>query len=76
MNSENQDVKITPYARATDFHPIVRVLPKISRNSYCPIKNLKFKKCCGMSGQDYCNKAKENLQNYLNELSSKNDKSS
>jgi len=81
-NTENQgDKKITlpnsPYARATFFSPVVRVLPKISRNSYCPLNNIKFKKCCGASGQDYCTKAKENLENYVNELREKhNDKSS
>lgn len=67
-----------PYARGTDFSPVVRVLPKISRNSYCSLMNKKFKKCCGASGQDFCNKAKENLENYLNEIKEniKNDKSS
>jgi len=68
MNSDNIEIKITPYARATEFHPIVRVLPKIKRNSYCPIENKKFKKCCGASGQDFCEKAKENLEKYLNDL--------
>jgi hypothetical protein len=76
-----EDKRITlpdnPYARATPFSPVVRVLPKISRNSYCPLNNVKFKKCCGASGQDYCTKAKENLENYVNDLRTKdNDKSS
>lgn len=65
-----------PYARATDWSPIVRILPKINRNTFCPLKNIKFKKCCGASGQDFCNIAKENLENYINDLKSKNDKSS
>jgi len=66
-----------PYARATDFSPVVRVLRKISRNAHCPLNNIKFKKCCGASGQDFCTKAKENLENYINELRTKdNDKSS
>lgn len=76
MNSEESSIRITPYARATEFHPIVRVLPKISRNSFCPIKNIKFKKCCGKNGQDYCNQARENLEKYLNDLKNKNDQKS
>jgi hypothetical protein len=65
-----------PYARATPFSPIVRVLSKISRNTTCPATNKKFKHCCGASGQDFCTKAKENLENYINELKEpKNDKS-
>jgi len=63
-----------PYARATDFSPVVRVLPKISRNAICPKDNKKFKNCCGKTGQNFCNLAKENLEKYLNDL--KNDKSS
>lgn len=55
-----------PYARATDFSPIVRIYHKISRNSKCPYTNLKFKKCCGQTGQDFCNKAKDNLKEELN----------
>ena len=75
---QNQEVeKIilahNPYARATDFSPIVRIFPKISRNTNCPLLNKKFKKCCGASGQDFCNKAKENLETHLNDLKSKND---
>jgi hypothetical protein len=70
-----------PYARATPFSPIVRVFPKINRNTLCPMTNKKFKNCCGTSGQDFCTKAKENLENYLNELKAsapevKNDQSS
>lgn len=63
----------SPYARATPFTPIVRVLPKIGRNSKCPLEGKKFKDCCGKSGQDFCDKAKENLENYINELKSKKD---
>jgi hypothetical protein len=81
ISKENKKEKITlphnPYARATPFSPVVRVLPKISRNSYCPLNNVKFKNCCGKSGQDFCTKAKENLENYVNDLRTKdNDKSS
>jgi len=71
-----ENTKITlannPYARATDFSPVVRILPKIGRNTLCPLENKKFKNCCGKSGQDFCAKAKENLENYINELKSKN----
>lgn len=78
---ENKQKKITlphnPYARATPLDPVVRVLPKIGRNTRCPLENKKFKNCCGASGQDFCTKAKENLENYVNELREKhNDKSS
>ena len=62
----------TPYGRATDFSPIVRVFPKIKRNATCPFTGKKFKKCCGSSGQDYCNQAKVNLEKYLNDLKAKN----
>lgn len=74
-NQENKDiVKLdhTPYARATFFSPVVRVLPKIGRNAICPLEGKKFKNCCGKSGQDFCTKAKENLENYINELKAKN----
>ena len=73
QNIENNKIILpdNPYARATPFSPVVRVLPKISRNSYCPLNKVKFKKCCGTSGQDYCTKAKENLENYVNELREK-----
>jgi len=39
--------------------------------------NKKFKKCCGASGQDFCTKAKENLEKYIDDLKTKeNDQSS
>jgi hypothetical protein len=80
MEQESNKISLNhnPYARATPFSPVVRVLPKISRNSMCPLSLKKFKNCCGASGQDFCNKAKENLENYVNELreKSKDDKSS
>jgi hypothetical protein len=81
LPKENKQQKIilphNPYARATPLDPVVRVLPKIGRNTRCPLENKKFKNCCGASGQDFCTKAKENLENYVNELREKhNDKSS
>lgn len=73
---ENKDNKIilpnNPYARATPFSPVVRVLPKINRNAFCPLENKKFKHCCGKSGQDFCTKAKENLENHINDLRANN----
>jgi len=53
------------YARGTEFSPIVRIYPKIPKNSICPITNTKFKKCCGKTGQDFCEKSKEKLKEYL-----------
>lgn len=61
----------TPYGRATEFSPIVRVFPKIKRNAVCPFSGKKFKNCCGVNGQDYCNRAKENLEKYLTDLKNK-----
>jgi hypothetical protein len=76
-NVKNIKLPDNPYARATPFSPIVRVLNKVPRNTWCPLTLTKFKNCCGKSGQDYCTKAKENLENYLNELkSNNNDKTS
>ena len=70
MNKTGEDFKLSnnPYARATDFSPIVRVFRKIQRNQLCPFENKKFKNCCGSSGQNFCNKAKKNLETYLNKL--------
>lgn len=68
INNDKIILPNNPYARATPFSPVVRVLPKIGRNTLCPLENKKFKNCCGKSGQDFCTKAKENLENYINEL--------
>jgi hypothetical protein len=66
MNKENID-KLTSveYARATEFSPIVRIYPKISRNAVCPTSGKKFKHCCGKLNQDFCEKAKDTLKEYL-----------
>jgi hypothetical protein len=66
MNKENVD-KLTSieYARATDFSPIVRIYPKIPRNSVCPSSGKKFKNCCGKLNQDFCEKAKDSLKEHL-----------
>lgn len=81
---ENQNIesKINiggPYVRTSPLAPIVRIFEKISRNTVCPLTNKKFKYCCGQSGQNFCNKAKENLESYLDQLKSNhsvNDQSS
>lgn len=66
MNEENVD-KLTSieYARATEFSPIVRIYPKISRNTVCPYSGKKFKNCCGQMGQDFCDKARDALKEHL-----------
>ena len=53
------------YARATEFSPIVRIYPKIQRNAVCPSTGKKFKNCCGKLNQDFCEKAKDALKDYL-----------
>lgn len=61
-----------PYARATEFSPIVRIYNKISRNSLCPHSNKKFKHCCGSTGQNFCDKAKDMLRSHLEKIHEKN----
>ena len=69
MDKESID-KLTSleYARATEFSPIVRIYPKISRNTICPHSGKKFKHCCGQIGQDFCDKARDTLKEYLLKL--------
>jgi hypothetical protein len=69
MNKDNID-KLTSieYARATEFSPIVRIYPKISRNTICPSSGKKFKNCCGQIGQDFCDKARDSLKEHLMKL--------
>jgi hypothetical protein len=69
MNKDNID-KLTSieYARATEFSPIVRIYPKISRNTICPSSGKKFKNCCGQMGQDFCDKARDSLKEHLMKL--------
>lgn len=75
MNKEVID-KLTSveYARATEFSPIVRIYPKISRNTICPHTSKKFKHCCGQMGQDFCDKAKDALKEHLIKLSDEKQK--
>jgi hypothetical protein len=61
----------SPYARGCEFSPIVRVVKKIKRNQVCPINNTKFKKCCGKTGQNFCNKSIDSLNEYLKCLDKK-----
>ena len=69
MNKDNVDkLTSTEYARATDFSPIVRIYPKIPRNTVCPSTGKKFKNCCGKMNQDFCDKAKDSLKEHLMKL--------
>jgi hypothetical protein len=66
MNKENID-KLTSieYARATEFSPIVRIYPKVPRNTVCSFTGKKFKNCCGQLNQDFCEKARDALKEHL-----------
>jgi hypothetical protein len=69
MDKESID-KLTSieYARATEFSPIVRIYPKIPRNTICPYTGKKFKHCCGQMEQDFCDKARDTLKEHLMKL--------
>jgi len=58
---ENNNLYVQPYFRG----PIRRLAPKMHRNDICSINNIKFKKCCGADGGNFCKKL---LKDYLNEL--------
>lgn len=69
MDQSNIDKLISiEYARATEFSPIVRIYPKIPRNTICPNSNKKFKHCCGQTGQDFCDKARDALREHLTKM--------
>ena len=72
----NIEQPYSPYVKATNFSPIVRVVKKIKRNVVCPFTNLKFKKCCGKNGQNFCNKSIDSLNDYLKNFSNKENESS
>jgi hypothetical protein len=77
MNKENIEKLLAsnnPYARATEFSPIVRIYPKFPRNLICQFSGKKFKNCCGQSGQDFCEKAKDSLKEHLNKLTVEREK--
>ena len=69
MDKNNID-KLTSieYARATEFSPIVRIYPKVPRNSVCSSTGKKFKNCCGKMNQDFCEKARDSLKDHLTKI--------
>jgi len=74
FTEDNVNLYVQPYVNG----PIRRLAPKMNRNKLCPIKNIKFKKCCGANGANFCKKF---LTDYLNDfqkniLSKNDDKSS
>lgn len=65
MDKQECEIQIdalTPYLRAYDSAPIHRITKKINRNEICPYTNLKFKKCCGKNGKNFCPKL---IQDYI-----------
>lgn len=77
MNSERVEKLLAsnnPYVRATEFSPIVRIYPKFPRNLVCQFSGKKFKNCCGQSGQDFCEKAKDSLKQHLTNLTLEREK--
>ena len=75
MNKDNID-KLTSieYARATEFSPIVRIYPKVPRNTICSHTGKKFKYCCGELNQDFCEKARDSLKEHLMKLTNEKEK--
>jgi len=61
FTSENVSLYVQPYMNG----PIRRLAPKMQRNDLCPVNDVKFKKCCGQDGSNFCKKM---LSDYLNEL--------
>lgn len=70
-NTESNPLEhfVQPYLQAYDGAPIHRIAPKMGRNDVCPIKNIKFKKCCGATNIDFCSKL---LANYFESQLKKN----
>lgn len=60
---------VQPYLQAYESAPIHRIAPKMGRNDICPLKNIKFKKCCGANDLDFCQKL---LANYFESQLKKN----
>lgn len=83
QNQSAEETKFSPdsvnlYVQPYMHGPIRRLAPKVNRNELCQINNIKFKKCCGADGSNFCKKM---LSDYLNELHKtqqqlKNDQSS
>jgi hypothetical protein len=74
FSPDSVSLYVQPYMHG----PIRRLAPKVNRNQLCPVNNVKFKKCCGADGSNFCKKM---LSDYLNELQKtqqqlKNDQSS
>jgi len=75
MNKDNIDkLTLTEYARATEFSPIVRIYPKVPRNTICSHTGKKFKHCCGELNQDFCEKARDSLKEHLMKLTNEKEK--
>lgn len=77
-NQQFTEESVFLYAQPYQNGPIRRLAPKMQRNDYCTINSIKFKKCCGADGSNFCKKM---LSDYLNELQKaqeqlKNDQSS
>ena len=60
---------VQPYLQGYEGGPIHRIAPKMGRNDVCPLKNIKFKKCCGANNIDFCQKL---LANYFESQLKKN----
>ena len=60
---------VQPYLQAYEGAPIHRIAPKMGRNDICPLKNVKFKKCCGANNLDFCQML---LANYFESQLKKN----
>jgi hypothetical protein len=59
LDSQENQIEIdvfTPYLRAYDRAPIHRITKKFNRNERCPYTDIKFKKCCGKDGKNFCPK--------------------
>jgi len=67
MQKNNEIVENTAFLYAQPYQngPIRRLAPKVNRNELCSINNIKFKKCCGIDGSNFCKKL---LTDYLNEI--------
>lgn len=61
MNEEQGQEDIGLYVRPYETGPVRRLAPKMSRNSQCPFDNIKFKKCCGAKGLNFCQKMLNNF---------------
>lgn len=65
INQEFKEEPVFLYAQPYQNGPIRRLAPKMHRNDYCAINSIKFKKCCGADGSNFCKKM---LSAYLSKL--------